>query len=90
MGWMAWTRPTAIFFGCIFAALLVMGIWEARSPSVPRRGLLPLVTTRGDRLFIGLMATAFINLAWLALTTTTPWVSLAISAVVMLAIGRWG
>jgi predicted small integral membrane protein len=90
MGWMAWTRHTAVFFGCIFATLILMGLWEARSPSVPRRGFLPMQTTRGDRLFIGLLATAFINMAWLALTTITPWVALGISAVVMLAIGLWG
>jgi len=90
MSWMAWTRPTAIFFGAIFAALIAMGIWEALSPTVPRRGFLPMSTTRGDRLFIGLMATAFINLAWLALTPITPWVSLTLSAAVMIAIGRWG
>ena len=90
MGWMAWTRPTAIFFGCIIAALVVMGIWEARSPSVLRRGFLPMPTTRGDRLFIGILATAFINMAWLGLTTITPWVSLGISVVVMIAIGLWG
>lgn len=90
MSWMAWTRPTAIFFGCIFAVLIAMGIWEARSPTTPRRGFLPMATTRGDRLFIGIMATAFINMAWLGLTTLTPWLSLGISAVAMLAIGRWG
>ncbi len=90
MSWMAWTLPTAMFFGAIFAAILLMGVWEARSPSVPRRGFLPMTTTRGDRLFIGLLATAFINLAWLGLTTMTPWISLGISAAVMLAIGLWG
>jgi predicted small integral membrane protein len=90
MSWMAWTGHTAIFFGAIFAVLVGMGIWEARSPTVPRRGLLPMITTRGDRLFVGLMATAFINMAWLGLTTTTPWPALGISAVAMLAIGRWG
>jgi predicted small integral membrane protein len=90
MGWMAWTRHTAIFFVCIFATLAIMGLWEARSPTVPRRGFLPMQTTRGDRLFIGLLATAFIHMAWLALTTITPWVALAISVVVMLVIGLWG
>jgi predicted small integral membrane protein len=90
MSWMAWTGHTAIFFGAIFAVLVGMGIWEALSPTVPRRGLLPMITTRGDRLFVGLMATAFINMAWLGLTTTTPWLALGISAVAMLAIGRWG
>jgi predicted small integral membrane protein len=90
MSWMAWTRPTAILFVCIFALLVLMGVWEARSPTVPRRGLLPIVTTRGDRLFIGLLATAFIHMAWLGLTTATPWPALGLSAVVMLVIGRWG
>lgn len=90
MSWMAWTRNTAIFFGVIVAAIIAMGIWEARSPSVPRRGFLPMQTTRGDRLFIGLLATAFITMAWLAVTMVTPWYALGLSAVAMLAIGRWG
>jgi predicted small integral membrane protein len=90
MGWMAWTRPTAIFFGAIFAAILLMGLWERRSPSVPRRGFLRMVTTRGDRLFIGLLATAFIHMAWLGLTAMTPWIALGLSAAVMLAIGLRG
>jgi predicted small integral membrane protein len=90
MSWMAWTRHTAIFFVCIFSLLVIMGVWEARSPTVPRRGLLPMITTRGDRLFIGLLSTAFIHMAWLGLTTSTPWPALGLSAVVMLVIGRWG
>lgn len=90
MGWMAWTRPTALFFAAIFAAILLMGLWERWSPSVPRRGFLRIVTTRGDRLFIGLLATAFIHMAWLGLTAMTPSIALAISAAVMIAIGLWG
>jgi predicted small integral membrane protein len=90
MGWMAWTRPTAIFFAVIFVTLIGMGFWEAHSPAVPRRGFLPMQTTRGDRLFIGILAAAFINMAWLGLTTTTPWVSLGLAAAAMAAIGRWG
>ena len=90
LSWMAWTPPVAIFFVCIVLLLVAMTVWELRSPTVARRGLLPLVTTRGDRLFIGLLATAFITMIWLALTMTTPWGALAISAVVMAVIGRWG
>jgi predicted small integral membrane protein len=47
-------------------------------------------TTRGDRFFVGLLATAFIHMAWLGLTLASPWWALAISAAVMAAIGRWG
>ncbi|HET7499879.1 MAG TPA: DUF2160 domain-containing protein [Kofleriaceae bacterium] len=87
---MAWTLPTAALFALIIGAILVLLVWELLSPTVPRRGFLPMPTTRGDRFFIGLLATAFIHVAWLALTTTSTWWSLAISAAVMVVIGRWG
>jgi predicted small integral membrane protein len=90
MSWMAWTTPTAIFFGCIIAMLVVMTVWEMISPTVPRRGFLPMSTTRGDRLFIGLLTTAFVHIAWLGLTTMTPWIAVAISAALMIIIGLWG
>ena len=90
MRWMAWTTPSAVFFSVIIGAILALLIWELVSPTVARRGLLPMPTTRGDRFFIGLMATAFIHMAWLGLTAATPWWALAISAAVMAAIGRWG
>lgn len=64
--WMAWTPPVAIFFGGIALMLAGMTVWELRSPTVPRQGWLPMVTTRGDRLFIGLLGAAYVNLAFLA------------------------
>jgi predicted small integral membrane protein len=33
-----------------------------------RKGFLPMVTTRGDRLFIGLLAAAYTNLAFVGLS----------------------
>lgn len=90
MRWMAWTWPTAAFFACIVALITIMTIWELRAPNPPRRGLLPLDTTRGDRLFIGLVTTAFVHMAWLGLADAAPWPALGLSAVLMLAIGRWG
>lgn len=56
MEWMSWTLPTAAFFISIGLLLVGMTVWELRSASIERRGLLPIVTTRGDRLFIGLLA----------------------------------
>ena len=38
------------------------------SGGAPRKGVLGIVTTRGDRLFISLLGSAFIHLAWLGLT----------------------
>ena len=88
--WMAWTRPVAIFFVCIGLLLIVMTIWELKSPTVPRKGLLPMVTTRGDRLFIGLLLAAYINLAWTGLTDLSQWRGVVISAVGLVSVMRWG
>ena len=90
MGWMAWTQNTAIFFCCIALILVVMTLWELKSPSLERKGFLPMETTRGDRLFIGLLSSAYIHLAFLAATQLSLWIALAISAVWLLALLRWG
>ena len=68
MAWMAWTWPTAVFFASVAAALAVMTLLELRRPTVERRGLLPIATTRGDRFFISLLGSAFIHILWLAAT----------------------
>ncbi|NRT54752.1 DUF2160 domain-containing protein [Sphaerotilus uruguayifluvii] len=65
--WMVWTTPVAVFFSCIVAMLVAMTVWEIRSPTTLRKGFLPIATTRGDRLFIGLLSAAYINLAWVGL-----------------------
>ena len=64
-GWMAWTFPIALFFLAIAALLALMTLLAIRYPETPRRGILGIETTRGDRLFITLLGSAFINLAWL-------------------------
>jgi predicted small integral membrane protein len=66
--WMAWTLPVAVFFVCIVLMLIGMTVWEIRSPTVERKGWLPIRTTRGDRLFIGLLAAAYVNLAFIAVS----------------------
>jgi len=66
--WMAWTLPVAVFFTCIVIMLVGMTVWEIRSPTTLRRGWLPMATTRGDRLFIGLMIAAWVNLAFVGLS----------------------
>ena len=66
--WMAWTLPVAVFFCSIVLMLIVMTVWELKSPTVERKGFLPITTTRGDRLFIGLLAAAYVNLAFVAMS----------------------
>jgi len=65
--WMAWTTPVAVFFTCIVLMLIGMTVWELKWPTVERKGFLPIATTRGDRLFIGLLTAAYINLIWVGL-----------------------
>ena len=65
---MAWTWQSALFFAAIATALVVMTALELRWPSVERRGLSGLSTTRGDRFFMSLLGSAFIHILWLALT----------------------
>jgi len=66
--WMAWTLPVAVFFICIALMLAGMTVWEIKSPTTLRRGFLPIETTRGDRLFIGLLSAAYVNLAFVGLS----------------------
>ena len=80
MGWMAWTWPTALFFVFVFGCIAFMGFLEYRNPGGnPRHGALGLDTTRGDRLFIWLLGSVYIFLAWLGLFGTPLWAPLAIA-----------
>ena len=80
--WMAWTLPTALFFLTILALLIGMAVWEYFSPGGnPRVGILHFETTRGDRLFVSLLGSAFIHLAWLGLVGPNVWWALALSLV---------
>jgi predicted small integral membrane protein len=73
-GWMAWTWQTALFFGVIALLLLLLTVLEIRRPGgAQRRGVLGLVTTRGDRLFISLLAAGFAHLLWLGFFGTPLW-----------------
>ena len=80
LSWMAWTWPTALVFIGIFAAIgLLIGL-EIRHPGGDlRKGVLGLTTTRGDRLFICLLGTSYIFLAWLGLIGLPLWWPLAIA-----------
>jgi predicted small integral membrane protein len=88
--WMAWTWQTAAFFGCILLLLMGMTVWEWASPGgAPRRGILGIETTRGDRLFISLLGSAFIHLAWLGLVGPDLWWALGLSLIYAVAVFRW-
>jgi len=87
---MYWTWPTAIFFIVIFLILVAMTIWQTVAPSVPRRGFLPLSTTPGTRLFVGLLGAAFMHLAWIGFTDLSLWIVLPIAVCWIIAVMIWG
>lgn len=88
-GWMAWTLPVALFFWIIASLLVTMTILAIRFPETPRIGLLRIETTRGDRLFISLLGSAFIHLIWLFFAGTPIWGATALSLVYAAAVFRW-
>ena len=101
LDWMVWTLPVAVFFGCVALLLAGMTWWELKSPTVERKGFLPIATTRGDRLFIGLLIAAYINLIfigiagrlqeWMSLEAEPSiWVSFVVSMGVLALVMRKG
>jgi predicted small integral membrane protein len=89
LSWMAWTLPTALFFITILMLLIGMAVWEYFSPGGnPRVGILHFETTRGDRLFVSLLGSAFIHLAWLGLVGPNLWWALALSVVYAIGVFR--
>ena len=90
LSWMAWTPETAIFFACIAGALMIMTALQMWRPSIERVGVLGVATTRGDRLFVTLLGSAFICLGWLGLVgPETLWWALGACAVYGAAVFRW-
>ncbi|MEM9048807.1 MAG: DUF2160 domain-containing protein [Pseudomonadota bacterium] len=78
---MAWTRATLAVFLFIFSAIAAMMLLEFRRPGGnARTGILGLETTRGDRLFIGLLGSSYIFFAWLGLVGEPVYVPLGIAA----------
>ncbi|MEO5676303.1 MAG: DUF2160 domain-containing protein [Usitatibacter sp.] len=99
--WMAWTLPVAVFFVCVALTLAGMTVWELKSPTVARKGWLPIATTRGDRLFIGLLLAAYVNLAFVAVSEKmiawfaleqepSIWVSFGVSMLLLALVMRKG
>jgi predicted small integral membrane protein len=90
LSWMAWTFETAAFFCAVALLLAGMTVWELCSPGgAPRRGILAIVTTRGDRLFISLLGGAYIHLAWLALLGSPLWGAAVVTLVWTAMVFRW-
>lgn len=82
LSWMAWTWPTAAVFIALFSAMGILTVLEIKYPGGnERKGILGLTTTRGDRLFLTCLGTAFIFLGWLGLFGMPLWAPLGIAVV---------
>ena len=89
--WMAWTPATLAVFVGIFGAIAVIGLLEGfrYRDGLERKGVLGLTTTLGDRLFITLLGSAFINLAWLGLVGDYQPAALVVCLIYAAAVFRW-
>ncbi|WP_240335581.1 DUF2160 domain-containing protein [Pseudotabrizicola algicola] len=88
-GWMAWTLPVALFFWTIACLLVTFTLLAIRFPETPRVGVLRIETTRGDRLFISLLGSAFICLGWLFFFGAPLWGAVILCLVYAAAVFRW-
>ncbi len=88
MAWMAWTWPTAGFFGAIALALVVLTLLAIYRPERPRAGILGFPTTRGDRFFVSLLGAAFIHIIFMRLGGEILWYPFAAAIVFAVAMFR--
>ena len=88
-GWMAWTFPVALFFWVIASLLILFTLLAIRFPETPRIGILRIETTRGDRLFISLLGSAFLCIGWLFFFGAPLWGALILCLVYAAAVFRW-
>jgi predicted small integral membrane protein len=90
LSWMAWTWQTGLFFAGLGLVLATMTLIAALRPEAERVGILGLPTTRGDRLFLTLLGSAFIHLGWLGLAGEAPlWGASLLSLVFAAVLFRW-
>lgn len=90
--WMYWTVPSVLFFGAIFGFIIIIGIKEGSLPGgLKRKGFLPISTSAGDRLFIGMLTVIAVFLIWLFIFSANYlWIPCIIATVVAFLIGTRG
>ena len=66
LDWMFWTTSTAIFLSLLILFFLSLIVLDLRRRSeLPTKGFLPMATTRGDRIFLGIALVIVIGILWL-------------------------
>jgi predicted small integral membrane protein len=88
---MYWTWQSGLFFIGIFGSIALLGVLNRYSPNVDRKGFLPIETSRGDRLFIGILSAIAFFLFWLGLFgENLLWVTAIITAIWFFVEFKWG
>jgi predicted small integral membrane protein len=62
---MYFTFQTLILFSLVLCLFVTLAILDKYRRSYPRKGFLPISTTRGDRVFLGIMSIIIIGIIWL-------------------------
>ena len=87
--WMAWTWQSGVFFAVVATLLALLTLLAVNRPEIARPGILGISTTRGDRLFITLLGSAFIHLAWLGLVGEEMQYAFVLALLYAAAVFRW-
>ena len=78
-----------IFIGVILM-LVGMTVWDIRSPSIKRKGILPFGFTRGERLFLSIITFLGTMILWIAFLPDVDWqLALPVAAVLVFIVARW-
>ena len=89
--WMQWNWAGSTFFILLFLSITGLTVWDAIAPGISKKGLLPISTTRGDRLFVGIMGSIGLTLLWLALIGNQAlWLALLLVAIYSAALALRG
>ncbi len=87
---MVWTSGTAMFVGFVLLALVGLSIYTVSHPPVPRKGFLPMETTGGDRLYVGLLGIGLSMITLIAFTNLMLPIGLVIGLIWAGAVLLWG
>ena len=83
------TRPYVVSWNLTYRCNLACEHCYLDAGGSPRVGILGIETTRGDRLFISLLGSAFIHIAWLGLTSLNLWWALVLSLIYTVLVFRY-
>ncbi len=88
IAWMHWTWMSALGFILLAALLCSLAVLDHFRPGYGRKGILPIETTRGDRVFMSIATFVTLVFAWLRYFPEAPstwlWVISGCLAIIIL------